>query len=134
MQQIADWLKELGMSEYTKSFAEEDIALELLPELTDQDFDRLGVSVGHRRKMLRAIRGFAGIPPPAAVTAPIPQDRAERRQLTVMFCDLVGSTALSTRLDPEDLRGIIGAFHRCCTELVERNGGFVARYMGDGVL
>jgi class 3 adenylate cyclase len=136
MQQIADWLKKLGMSEYAERFAEEDIDLELLPELTDQDFDRLGVSVGHRRKMLRAIRGFAGIPsaapPPAAVTAP--QDRAERRQLTVMFCDLVGSTALSTRLDPEDLRGIIGAFHRCCTELVERDGGFVARYMGDGVL
>src|SRR5262244_3890319 len=112
MQEIADWLKSLDMSEYAERFAEEDIDLELLPELTDQDFERLGVSVGHRRKMLRAIRGFAGIaaaaPPPAAVTAPIPQDRAERRQLTVMFCDLVGSTARSTRLDPEDLRGVIG--------------------------
>ena len=134
MQQIAEWLKKLGMSEYAERFAEEDIDLELLPELTDQDFERLGVSVGHRRKMLRAIRGFAGIPAATPPPAPIPQDRAERRQLTVMLCDLVGSTALSTRLDPEDLRGVIGTLHRCCTELVERNAGFVARYMGDGVL
>jgi class 3 adenylate cyclase len=134
MQQIAEWLKKLGMSEYAERFAEEDIDLELLPELTDQDFERLGVSVGHRRKMLRAIRGCAGIPAATPPPAPIPQDRAERRQLTVMLCDLVGSTALSTRLDPEDLRGVIGTFHRCCTELVERNARFVARYMGDGVL
>jgi class 3 adenylate cyclase len=95
------------------------------------------VTLGHRRRMLRAIRELAGPAPVAAqpaVTEPKPQDTAERRQLTVMFCDLVGSTALSATLDPEDLRGIIGAYHRCCTELVERNGGFVAKYMGDGVL
>src|SRR6202043_812439 len=93
--------------------------------------------LGHRRKMLRAIgelaRAVPATPQPAPVSEP-PQDTAERRQLTVMFCDLVGSTALSARLDPEDLRGIIGAYHRCVTELVERNGGFVAKYMGDGVL
>jgi class 3 adenylate cyclase len=138
MQQIADWLQKLGLAQYAQRFAENDISFSVLPDLTDQDLKEIGVSLGHRRQLLRAIRGFAGIPtaapPPAAVTASIPQDRAERRQLTVMFCDLVGSTALSTRLDPEDLRGIIGAFQRCCTELVERNGGFVARYMGDGVL
>jgi len=137
MQQIADWLKNLGMSEYAQRFAENDIEIDVLSELTDQDLERLGVSLGHRRRMLRAIRELAGPAPAAAqpaVTEPKPQDTAERRQLTVMFCDLVGSTALSARLDPEDLRGIIGAYHRCCTELVECNGGFVAKYMGDGVL
>src|SRR5262250_2731993 len=88
--------------------------------------------------MLKAIRELGGAapttrPPAAGIVAP-QQDAAERRQLRVMFCDLVGSTALSARLDPEDLRGIIGAYHRCCAALVERNGGFVAKYMGDGVL
>jgi class 3 adenylate cyclase/tetratricopeptide (TPR) repeat protein len=138
MQQLADWLKELGMSEYAERFAENDIDTSVLGELTDQDLKDLGVSLGHRRKMLRAIRELGGTSvqaPVAPVGAePTPRDEAERRQLTVMFCDLVGSTALSARLDPEDLRGIIGAYHRCCTEWIERNGGFVAKYMGDGVL
>jgi class 3 adenylate cyclase/predicted ATPase len=140
MQQIADWLKKLGMSEYAERFAENDIDMAVLPDLTDQHLKDLGVSLGHRLKMLRAIRDLSGAP--AAVTAPsapvatqpTQRDEAERRQLTVMFCDLVGSTALSARLDPEDLRSIIGAYHRCCTDWIERNGGFVAKYMGDGVL
>ena len=139
MQQIADWLKELGMSEYVDRFAENHIDIGVLRDLTDQDLKDLGVvSIGHRRKMLRAISelaeaGIISSRPPA--TSPSkPRDYAERRQLTVMFCDLVGSTALSARLDPEDLRGIIGTYHRCCTEWIERNGGFVAKYMGDGVL
>jgi class 3 adenylate cyclase len=126
------------MSEYSERFAEDDIDLDVLGELTDQDFDRLGVSVGHRRRMLRAIRERSGSAPArpqvAAAASAAPQDSAECRQLTVMFCDLVGSTALSGRLDPEDLRGIIGTYHRCCTELIERNGGFVAKYISDGVL
>jgi class 3 adenylate cyclase/tetratricopeptide (TPR) repeat protein len=137
MQQIADWLKKLGMSEYTDRFAEERIEIDVLPELTDQDLERLGIPLGHRRRMLRAIRELGNSPPASfqtAATEPTRRDHAERRQLTVMFCDLVGSTALSARLDPEDLRSIIGAYHRCCTELVERHGGFVAKYMGDGVL
>jgi class 3 adenylate cyclase len=138
MQQIADWLKELGMSEYVERFAEARIEIDVLSELTDQDLKEIGVPLGNRRRMLRAIRELGGASSvasqPAAVPTPQPQDAAERRQLTVMFCDLVGSTALSGRLDPEDLRGIIGAYHRCCTELIERNGGFVAKYMGDGVL
>jgi len=138
MQQIADWLKKVGMPEYAQRFAENGIEIDVLPELTDQDLEELGVSLGHRRRMLRAIRELsstsATLPSTPLATEPIRQDVAERRQLTVMFCDLVGSTALSARLDPEDLRGIIGAYHRCCTELIERNGGFVARYMGDGVL
>jgi class 3 adenylate cyclase len=94
--------------------------------------------LGHRRKLQAAIGGLPGAAPapPKAAAAPIakPEDAAERRQLTVMFCDLVGSTALSARLDPEELREIIGAHQRCCTEVVERDGGFVAKYMGDGVL
>jgi class 3 adenylate cyclase len=140
MQQIGDWLEKLGMSEYVESFAENDIDMAVLPDLTDQHLKDLGVSLGHRLKMLRAIRDLGNAPvavtaPSAPVTAePTRRDEAERRQLTIMFCDLVGSTALSARFDPEDLRTIIGAYHSCCTELVERNGGFVAKYMGDGVL
>jgi predicted ATPase/class 3 adenylate cyclase len=135
---IVEWLVSLGMAEYTERFAEERIEIDVLSELTDQDLERLGIPLGHRRRMLKAIRE-RGEPPPAAprvaaAASAAPQDSAERRQLTVMFCDLVGSTALSARLDPEDLRGIISAYHRCCTELVVRNGGFVARYLGDGVL
>jgi class 3 adenylate cyclase len=139
-QQIADWLKKLGMSEYAQRFAENDIDPSVLPELTDQDLKDLGVSLGHRRKMLRAIRDLGGAPvaatepsaPPA--TGPTRRDDAERRQLTVMFTDLVGSTALSTKLDPEDMRFVIGAYHRCVGETVARFDGFVAKYMGDGVL
>src|SRR5215471_10437294 len=138
MQQIADWLRKLGMSEYAERFAENDIEIDILPELTDHDLKGLGISLGHRRRILRAIREL-GAPVPAAPqteagVSPTPHDSAERRQLTVLLCDLVGSTALSVKLDPEDLRGIIAAYHRCCSELVERHGGFVARYMGDGVL
>jgi class 3 adenylate cyclase/tetratricopeptide (TPR) repeat protein len=140
MRQIADWLKKLGMAEYARRFVENRIDLSVLPDLTDQDLEKMGVLLGDRRKMLRAIRDLRNTS--AAVTAPSApvatesprRDEAERRQLTVMFCDLVGSTALSARLDPEDLRGIIGAYHRGCTELIERNGGFVAKYIGDGVL
>src|ERR1700730_16474371 len=138
MQQIADWLKNLGMAEYAERFAENRIDFSVLPDLTDHDLEKLGVLLGDRRKMLRAIRELAGDTPvtshPPAVAEARPQDAAERRQLTVMFCDVVGSTALSAKLDPEDLRGIFGAYHHCCAALVERNGGFVAKYMGDGVL
>jgi class 3 adenylate cyclase/tetratricopeptide (TPR) repeat protein len=137
MEQIGDWLRKLGMPEYAERFVANDIEMDILPELTDHDLERLGVSLGHRRRVLRAIRelrGPAQATPQTAAAVPAAHDSAERRQLTVMLCDLVGSTALSIRLDPEDLRGIIAAYHRCCSELVERNGGFVARYMGDGVL
>jgi predicted ATPase/class 3 adenylate cyclase len=140
MRQIADWLKKLGMSEYAECFAENDIDIDVLSELTDQDLEKLGVSLGHRRKMLRAIRdlGSASVSVTASstlvATEPTRRDDAERRQLTVMFCDLVGSTALSTKLDPEDLRSVIGAYHKCVAETVARFEGFVAKYMGDGVL
>ena len=137
MQQIADWLKTLGMSEYAERFAESDIDTSVLRDLTDQDLKELGVSLGHRRKMLRAIAELAGaapVSPQPALTAPKAPDAAERRQVTVMFSDLVGSTALSARMDPEDLREVISAYQKCVAETVRRFGGFVAKYMGDGVL
>jgi class 3 adenylate cyclase len=108
-----------------------------LPDLTDQDLEKIGVaSLGHRRQLLRAIAELKGAPEPnTSVAAPVaPRDTAERRQVTVMFSDLVGSTALSARMDPEDLREIISAYQKCVAEIVERFGGFVAKYMGDGVL
>jgi class 3 adenylate cyclase/tetratricopeptide (TPR) repeat protein len=135
---VADWLTSLGMAEYSERFAENDIDITVLPELTDQHLKDLGVSLGHRLKMLRAIRELASAasttPQPATATTASSQDGAERRQLTVMFCDLVGSTALSTRLDPEDMRGVIGVYHKCIAETVGQLEGFVAKYMGDGVL
>ncbi len=137
MQQIADWLKQLGMFEYAERFAESDIDTSVLRDLTDQDLRELGVSLGHRRKMLRAIAELvdaAPISPQPAFTEPITQDAAERRQVTVMFSDLVGSTALSARIDPEDLREVISAYQRCVAETVQLFGGFVAKYMGDGIL
>jgi class 3 adenylate cyclase/tetratricopeptide (TPR) repeat protein len=138
MQEISDWLTKLGMSEYADDFTKNRIDLSVLPDLTDQDLEKLGVLLGDRRKMLRAIRELAiSVPPssqPAVVSESLAHDGAERRQLTVMFCDLVGSTALSTRLDPEDLREVIGAYHRRCAEVIIKHGGFVARYMGDGIL
>jgi class 3 adenylate cyclase/predicted ATPase len=136
MQQIADWLKQLGMSEYVQCFAENKIDVSVLRHLTDQDLKDIGVPLGHRRKMLAAIGELAGAAPPAAVAAaePKPQDAAERRQVTVMFSDLVGSTALSGRMDPEDLREVISAYQKCVAGTVQRFGGFVAKYMGDGVL
>jgi class 3 adenylate cyclase len=138
MQQIADWLEVLGMSEYAQWFAENRIDLSVLRDLTDQDLKDLGVVLGDRRKLMRAIADLGGAVPNATPlppsTEPKPQDAAERRQLTVMFCDLVGSTALSARLDPEDMREIVGAYHRSCAEQITKAGGFVAKYMGDGVL
>jgi class 3 adenylate cyclase len=110
-------------------------------DLTDQDLEKLGVLLGHRRKLLRAIANLQGTPKTAAGALGIraagdalARDTAERRQVTVMFSDLVGSTALSARMDPEDLREVISAYQKCVAKTVQRFGGFVAKYMGDGVL
>ena len=119
------------MAEYVDRFAENRIDLSVLHDLTDEDLKELGIVIGDRRKLLRAI-GELG-PNTASQSSPF-TGAAERRQLTVMFCDLVGSTSLSAQLDPEDLREVIGAYHRRCTAIVEQHGGFVAKYMGDGVL
>jgi class 3 adenylate cyclase/predicted ATPase len=141
MQQIADWLQGLGLDQYTQRFAENDIHFAILPDLTDQDLKELGVaSLGHRRQLLRAIAELksgaevAAKTPNEAAPAVATRDTAERRQVTVMFSDLVGSTALSARMDPEDLREVISAYQRCVAETVGRFGGFVAKYMGDGAL
>src|SRR6516225_6760030 len=137
MQQIADWLQKLGLGQYAQRFAENDISFSILPDLTDQHLEKIGVgSLGHRLQLLRAIAELKGAPERGtAAAAPVaPHDSAERRQVTVMFSDLVGSTALSARMDPEDLREVISAYQKCVAESVRRFGGFVAKYMGDGVL
>ena len=140
MQQVADWLEKLGLGQYAERFAENDISFAVLPDLTDQHLKEIGVSLGHRLQLLRAIAelpsGAKDAPKAATVSAAsaASQDTAERRQVTVMFSDLVGSTALSARMDPEDLREVISAYQKCVAETVQRFGGFVAKYMGDGVL
>ena len=133
---IAEWLTSIGLAEYAQRFGDNAIDLSVLRDLTEHDLKDLGVLLGHRRKMLRAIAELKGdvLRTSQAGTKPAPRDGAERRQLTVMFCDLVGSSALSVRLDPEDLRLVIGAYHACVAEVIARNDGVIARYMGDGVL
>jgi class 3 adenylate cyclase len=134
---VAAWLRSLGLEQYEPLLRENEIDQEVLPELTDADLEKLGVPMGHRKRLVRAIaRLNAAEQAPAAASPPAGERRteAERRQLTVMFCDLVGSTALSARLDPEDLRAVISAYHRCVAAVIAPAGGFVAKYMGDGVL
>jgi class 3 adenylate cyclase len=141
---IYEWLRGLGLERYEPAFRENDIDAVVLPDLTPEDLTTLGVvSVGHRRRLLGAIAALRAEAPGGGSPLPSPPPQAgegrvggeaERRQLTVMFCDLVGSTPLSQRFDPEDLREIVGAYHRCVTDTVGRLGGFVAKYMGDGVL
>jgi class 3 adenylate cyclase/predicted ATPase len=133
---IAEWLASLGLSEYAQRFAESYVDASVLPDLTDQDLADLGVPLGHRRKMLRAIAELDGaaLEPAEAASEPVPRDEAERRHLTVMFCDLVGSAALSARLDPEDVWAVTESYHACIGEVVGRHNGMIARYMGDGVL
>src|SRR3984893_14329821 len=136
---VAAWLQGLGLERYASAFRDNEIDWEVLPKQTSEDLKEIGVAaIGQRRRRLAAIAARGAEPPTAAVTAasrdaPAPAE-AERRQLTVMFCDLVGSTALSTRFDPEDLRELIGAYHRAVADTVGRFDGFVAKYMGDGVL
>ena len=138
MQEIADWLARLGLGHYAQRFADNEIDVSVLPHLTDQDLKEMGVLLGHRRKILAAIAGpnadAQAARAAAAARAPKTADSAERRQVTVMFADLVGSTELSARMDPEDLRDIISTYQKCVTEVVQRFDGFVARYMGDGIL
>jgi class 3 adenylate cyclase/predicted ATPase len=155
MQQIAEWLETLGLSEYARRFADNDIDISVLRHLTDQDLKELGVSLGHRRKMLAAIaemgNSFVAQPPapsdvatastrtPAAVT-PQPsisaadQVAGERRYLTVMFCDLVGSTSISAQLDPEEWRDLVGSYLDSASEAVTGMGGYVAKKLGDGLM
>ena len=145
MGDVTRWLESLGLGEYREAFAENRIDAGVLPSLTADDLKEIGVAaVGDRRRLLDAIAALSrptvpkeegGLPhdvetPPELVH----QSTAERRQLTVMFCDLVGSTAISVRFDPEDVAAAIRTYHACCTTVVERWGGHVAKFMGDGVL
>ena len=134
---VAAWLRDLGLGEYETAFRDNAIEPDVLSSLTVEDLKEIGVSaVGHRRKLLDAIAALSGATKEAAMpSAPqVATPGAERRQLTVMFCDLVGSTALSARLDPEDMRAIVAAYHSLCRQIVEQHGGFVAEYLGDGLL
>jgi class 3 adenylate cyclase len=150
---VGEWLRTLGLEQYELAFRANEIDERVLASLTAEDVKDLGVTlVGHRRRLFDAIAALgieAGLRPSRPIATiggsplpnPLPQAgegrvgvEAERRQLTLMFCDLVGSTALSARLDPEDLREVIGAYHRAVAEIVAGFDGFVAKYMGDGVL
>jgi len=142
---VVVWLRSLGLGKYEAAFRENEIDETVLPSLTHENLKELGVTaLGHRLKLLDAIAGLsadtgAKTPPangtmPSSAVSVRSEDRAERRQVTVMFSDLVGSTALSARMDPEDLRDVISAYQKCVAETVGRFGGFVAKYMGDGVL
>jgi class 3 adenylate cyclase/tetratricopeptide (TPR) repeat protein len=134
--EILQWLRELGLEQYTDAFRNNAIDAKILPTLTADDLRDIGVTlVGHRRRLLNAIAELNTEPSPTGPAPAAPEGQApERRQLSVMFCDLVGSTALSTKLDPEDLRTLVGAYHRAVKEAVVAYDGFVAKYMGDGVL
>ena len=136
MKDIAEWLASLDLGEYAARFAENGVDLSVIRDLTENDLKELGVLLGHRRKMLRAIAELQWAPAskPQTAVEPAAQDHAERRHITVMFCDLVGSTALSARLDPEDMRQVMVLYHGRIAEVIAGYQGIVARYMGDGVL
>jgi predicted ATPase/class 3 adenylate cyclase len=137
MTSIAEWLASIGLEEYSQRFVDNGVDLSVVPDLTEQDLKDLGVLLGHRRKITRAIAAFdqaALTPHTAAIGQIAREEEGERRHLTVIFCDLVGSSALSTRLDPEDMRRVIASYHASIGEIIARYEGMIARYMGDGVL
>jgi class 3 adenylate cyclase/predicted ATPase len=132
---VATWLKELGLERYEPAFRDNEITSAVLPKLTDADLKELGLPLGPRKLLLEAIASLPESLPaePAPISTTVSRE-AERRQLTVLFVDLVGSTALAARLDPEDMGRVIRAYHETCAQVVERWDGHVAKYMGDGVL
>src|SRR5262249_8974902 len=134
MKGIAEWLASIGLSEYAQRFADNGIDLSVICDLTEQDLKDLGVLLVHRRRILRAIAELDGAAPAPTETATARalHGDAERRHLTVMICDLVGSTALSARLDPEDMRAVIDAYHAACARITQTYDGFLAEFRGDG--
>jgi class 3 adenylate cyclase len=131
---VSAWLRDLGLGQYEATFRESEIEGDVLPELTEADLEKLGLPLGPRKRILKAIANL-GDANRASGAGPAPAaDAAERRQLTVMFCDLAGSTALSARLDPEDMRQVIRTYQDACSGVIARYDGFVAKFMGDGIL
>jgi class 3 adenylate cyclase len=139
MQSISEWLQSLDLDQYTQVFADNDIDFGLIGRLSEQDLKELGVSsMGHRKKLLAAIEELDDATIAAASSLPttqrLPSDSSERRQLTVMFCDLVGSTALSQKLDPETLRELMRSYQQSCGAVIDQYDGHVAQYLGDGLM
>ncbi|MEO6023977.1 MAG: adenylate/guanylate cyclase domain-containing protein, partial [Burkholderiales bacterium] len=148
MTSFAHWLTEIGLESYASVFAQNEVDFDVLASVTEADLQALGLPLGARKRLLQAIAKLDGqgaaqlaslptasaaIPPPAPF-ATLESPAGERRQLTVMFCDLVGSTALSEKLDPEELRSLLHDYRTRCGEVISRYEGFVARYVGDGIL
>ncbi len=140
---IGGWLRTLGLGQYEPAFIENAIDTDVLPELTEGDLEKLGIPLGDRKRLIRAIRVMAGGSPAAPATNDVGKDTpgdysptvgGERRHLTVMICDLVGSTALSARLDPEDMGAVIDAFQAACARIALASDGFLAEFRGDGIL
>src|SRR6202161_3091611 len=136
MNDLRDWLRSNGFEQYADTFEANDIDLDILPELSEHDLEQLGVSLGNRRRLLKAIAGGAAAPAPSKPSASETSESAdaERRQVTVLFADMVGSTALSGKVDPELLGGLIRRYQDAVAGVIGRYGGFVAKFMGDGVL
>jgi class 3 adenylate cyclase/tetratricopeptide (TPR) repeat protein len=134
---VGAWLRGLGLGQYEGIFRDSEIEADVLSELTEADLEKLGLPLGPRKRILKAIADLDGADTAsstAGLARPSPADAAERRQLTVMFCDLAGSTALSARLDPEDMRQVIRTYQDACSGVVARYDGFIAKFMGDGIL
>src|SRR5262249_13323142 len=138
MSNLRDWLRKNKLEQYADAFEANDIDLDILSELTEHDLEKLGVSLGNRRRLVKAIsvraRGESIMPVPVPEVQPGVSNEAERRQVTVLFCDLVGSTALSGAIDPESLGMLIRRYQDAAAGAIGRFGGFVAKFMGDGVL
>jgi hypothetical protein len=134
---IAGWLEKLGLAQYVPVFAENVVDIDVLFDLTEADLEKLGIPLGDRKRLLKAIASYQqGSRPRTSVTATVasPRSDAERRHLTVLFCDLVGSTGLAIELDPEEVSGVIRRFQDTCAAVIKRFGGYIGRFMGDGLL
>ena len=140
---VGGWLRNLGLGQYESAFIENAIDTDVLPELTEDDLEKLGIPLGDRKRLIKAIKATAGGSPSALITGEVgenapsdysPLAAAERRHLTVMICDLVGSDALSARLDPEDMGAVIDAFQAACVRSTLAYDGFLADFRGDGIL
>src|SRR5215470_153219 len=140
---VGGWLRNLGFGRYEPAFAKNAIDSDVLPELTESDLEKLGIPLGDRKRLIRAIRAMRADAPGALIASEVREDAqrgqprvaaAERRHLTVLICDLVGSTALSARLDPEDMNAVMDAYHAACARIMLSYDGFIGDFRGDGIL